>query len=186
MLPEIIFEILLFSVSVALAVTFNSYYPILAFIFGTALIFSSFLSFLWAPYVPSAKEKVKKMIKLAEINKGMKVYDLGAGNGILINEAAKQGADAIGYEISFPLVAYYFLRRKMGIVKGKLLWGNFFTKDVSDADIIFCYLLPHTMGVFHKKIYPNLKKGTKIIANAFPIKDLEPNKVVDNVYMYIK
>ena len=73
------------------------------------------ISFIWgyykgAPYVRSQKNRIKTMLELAQIRPGETVVDLGSGDGILIREAVKQGAKAIGVEIN-PLLAWYSKRK---------------------------------------------------------------------------
>ena len=185
MAPGIIFELILLSLSFILAQVLGSYWILLIPIAGLFLIISSFFAFYWAPFVSSNNAKVVTMIELAKIKKGERVYDLGAGNGKIINAAARKGAVATGFEISIPLVIYYYLKRLLGFVKGEVLWGNFFKKDISDADIVFCYLLSSTMSRVYQRLYKNLRPGTRVISNAFPIKELEPTKKVNEVFLYI-
>jgi len=146
---------------------------------------SSFYTFYWAPFVPSNKSRVKTMLEISNIKKGERVYDLGAGDGKIVDAATMLGAKATGFEISIPLVLYYYLRRMIGISRGELLWGNFFKKNISDADVVFCYLFPHTMNRFHQTIYKQLKPGTRIVSNAFEITELVPAKKINEVYLYI-
>src|SRR3989344_5032965 len=71
------------------------------------LIFYLCIAFITgAPFVPSTNPTAHAMIRLACIKPGMKVYDLGAGNGNLLFLAAKGGATAIGLEIN-PLLVFW-------------------------------------------------------------------------------
>ena len=185
MAPEIILELILIAISMFLAQAFNAYWALLLPIFGLLFFFSSFFAFYWAPYVPSNNSKLKTMLEISKIKKGERVYDLGAGDGKIIDGAAKLGAKATGFEISIPLVLYYYFKRMVGISKAEMLWGNFFKKNISDADVVFCYLFPHTMNKFHKTIYKQLKPGTRVISNAFEITSLVPVKKMNEVYLYI-
>ncbi len=123
-----------------------------------------------APFVPTPMKKVKKMVALAKIKKGQRVYDLGCGDGRFVYVAANEyGANATGIELS-PIV--YVLAKIRGFFwgsKAKIKFGNFKLFDLSDADVIFCYLLPDTL----KKIQPMLDKqfrpGTRIYSYAFEI-----------------
>ena len=58
-----------------------------------------------APYVPSEKAKVKKVLtKLYPIKHCDLLIDLGAGDGVVLQVAAKRGAKALGLEIN-PILA---------------------------------------------------------------------------------
>ena len=127
-----------------------------------------------APFVPTQMEQVKRMLKAAKLKKGMKVYDLGSGDGRLCHKANQiYGAQAVGYEYS-PLVwAWSQFLRLFWHSKAKLKYGNFWKQDISDADVIVSYLMPHSMKKMEKKLFPQLKKGTLIISHAFAIEGLK-------------
>jgi SAM-dependent methyltransferase len=132
-----------------------------------------------APFVPTEMEQVNRMLKAANLKPGMKVYDLGSGDGRLVYKASKDyGAKGVGYEFS-PLV--WALSKFLSLFwrsEAKLKFGNFWKKDLSDADVIFCYLLTHSMVRMQKIIWPTLKPGTLVVSNAFVMKDLKPWKKI--------
>lgn len=131
-----------------------------------------------APFLPTEMAQVERMLQAVEIKPGMKVYDLGSGDGRLVYKAAKKyKAKAVGYEFS-PLVWAWakFLSVFFWRSKAKLKFGNFWKKDLSDADIVFCYLLNHSMDRMKIHLIPQLKPGALIVSHAFVIRDLEPWK----------
>lgn len=131
------------------------------------------------PFVPTPMHSVHKVLEAAEIKKGQKVYDIGAGDGRFLHFAEKDyGANATGFELD-PFV--YFLaklRQWFWKWKGKVIHGNFEKYDISDADVILCYMLPKTLAKFQKKFDKELTKGTKIVSYAFHIGNWEPKKVI--------
>lgn len=130
-----------------------------------------------APFVPTQMKQVDRMLKAANLKKGMKVYDLGSGDGRLVHKASKEyGANAVGYEYSPFVWIWSQILRPFFRSKAKLKYGNFWRKDLRDADVIVCYLLPHSMKRMKKDILPNLKKDSLIISHAFSIPDLKPWK----------
>ncbi len=139
-----------------------------------------------APYVPTLKKNANTMLKLADIKKGMKVYDLGAGDGRLVERAAKKGANAVGYEISFALFVFFWLRKAVFMRKGKVIWGSIWRKDISDADIVMCFLMPRAMERFEKKKFGTMKKGARLVSNIFPLPNTKAEKTEKGVYLYIK
>ncbi len=46
------------------------------------------IGFIGAPYYPSQRKKVKKMIKAAGLRPGFIIADLGSGDGRIVEEAA--------------------------------------------------------------------------------------------------
>lgn len=123
-----------------------------------------------APFVPTPMKRVRKMVKLAKIKKGQKVYDLGCGDGRFVYVAANEyGAKATGIELS-PLVYLYALIRKLfWRSKAKIKFGNFKFFDLSDADVIFFYLLPDSLAKLQPALDKQLKSGTRIYSYAFKI-----------------
>ena len=137
------------------------------------------------PYVPTSARRMVHMLELADIKPGDIVYDPGCGDGRLLIEAAKSGATAIGYELSIPtlLLAKW---RTWTYPSVSVRYGDFWTKDYRDADVIFCYLLLDKMKEFEEKIWPTLKPGTRVISHAFPMPTIKPDKKIDRVMLYVK
>ncbi|MFH0837799.1 MAG: class I SAM-dependent methyltransferase [Patescibacteria group bacterium] len=162
--------------------TWISPYWIIAFL--TLLIAPGlYAAFTSGPFVPSARKRHKTMLKLAELTDSDVVYDLGCGDGRLVFSASRLSKRAIGYDLSIPLVLYGKML-SLFHPKARIRFGNLWRQDYSDATVIFCYLLPGAMKQFHKEVWPKLKKGTRVISNAFEIHDLKPIQKEDKVYLY--
>jgi len=148
----------------------------LSYVFLTLhLLFALFLFFLCiafitgAPFVASTNTVSKIMIRFARIKKGMKIYDLGSGNGKLLFLAAQKGAVAKGLEINPFLVLYSNIRTFFSPYRHQVhtYWKNFWTYDIRDADVVFIYLLPWRMETLERALITKLQKGTVIISNSF-------------------
>lgn len=130
-----------------------------------------------APFVPTPLRAVKKMLKISGLKKGDKVYDIGCGDGRVVYMAAKEyGADATGFELSPFIYAFARIRHFLWRSKAKIKFANFKTQDLSDADVIFCYLLPETLTKLEPKLSRELKPGARVISYAFPIAPWEEKK----------
>ncbi|MFW9821246.1 MAG: SAM-dependent methyltransferase [Candidatus Thorarchaeota archaeon] len=123
-----------------------------------------------APWVPTKMKKVRKMLTLAELQQNEVLYDLGCGDGrVLLTAARKFGAKAVGIEIS-PLfylwcqivITIFGLRSRV-----KIKYGNFFKYDMSEADVVICYLLQETNDKLEDKLLKELKPTARIISNTF-------------------
>lgn len=122
-----------------------------------------------APYVPSTNPVSEEMIRLAHLKKGMRVYDLGSGDGKLLFLAARSGADATGFEINPYLVALTRIKSLFHPARNlvHVSWKNFWRANLADADVVFIYLLPWKMDRLENKILRACKPKTVIISNSF-------------------
>lgn len=160
--------------------------PVIIFIGMIIISIPGFIGMVTgAPFVPTTKKTLKKMIDIADIQTGDKAFDLGCGDGRIVFAAAKAGAHATGYEVSVPT---YILAKFKSLFnqRSEISIKNFWSQDYKDADVIFCFLLTETMQKFYDRIWPDLKPGCKVVSHAFKMKQLEPAARVDNVVMYIK
>jgi SAM-dependent methyltransferase len=137
------------------------------------------------PYVPTTKERVQLMMKLAGVQPGDKAFDLGCGDGRLVFAAGKLGADAVGYELSVPtfLIAKV---RSLFFPNSSIRFGNYTKRGYRDADAIFCFLLSKPMEDFYREIWPTLKPGCRVVSNTFPIKPLTADCEEKGTYLYVK
>lgn len=143
------------------------------------LLISFYLTYFGGgPFYPTSDSSAKEILKLAKVKKGEKIYDIGAGDGRILNYAEKiYKAKAVGFEIN-PFVYFWARIRQFFGWKGKIILGDFKNHNLKDADKIFCYMLPRTLETFKKTFGKTLKKGTKIISYRFKIKGWKPNKTI--------
>jgi len=144
-------------------------------IFSIILVVLLAISLVWthprgAPWVPSSLSTVHQMLDLAEVKPDEMVYDLGCGDGrILVIAALKYRARAVGIELD-PLRWTWcqFLITILGLRdKVRILYGDFFKHDLSQAEIVTCYLLPDTNKNLQAKLLQELQPGTRVVSNTF-------------------
>jgi ribosomal protein L11 methylase PrmA len=140
--------------------------------FGLFLLLSFFVFFIAgffrSPFVPSNRKTIEKMLKVAKIKKGEKVFDLGCGDGRIIIRAEKEfGAKATGFEVSILVWLLAQANRLLKFSKVKIFRRNFFQVDLRKADVIFCYLLPEAMKKLSPKFKKELKPGARVVSAAF-------------------
>ncbi|MBN1328138.1 MAG: class I SAM-dependent methyltransferase [Candidatus Heimdallarchaeota archaeon] len=137
-----------------------------------------------APWVPTRLKKVRKMLLLANVQPGELVYDLGCGDGrVLVMAVREFKARAIGIEIDLIrflwcqfLISILFLRRKV-----KVIYGDLFDRDLSDADVVFCYLLQSTNNKLEKKLIEELSPDARVVSNTFYFNGI-PMTAMDTEY----
>ena len=126
----------------------------------------------WSPWWRTNRKTARRALSLAKLSKKDIVYELGSGEGIVLITAAKEfGARGVGIEID-PLRFYIseLLVWKSGLRnKIKLKKGNFFELNISDASVVFVYLVPKTLKKLLPKFKKELRKGTKIVSYRYEI-----------------
>lgn len=139
---------------------------------------------LAAPWVPLWKKDVYRMLDLAKIREGEIVCDLGAGDGrLLIVAAQNYGAKGLGFEISIlPYLIGCFKIYIKGLNRRiNFKFSNFFSQDISQADVICLFLTPAGMEKLKPKLEKETKKGVRILSFAFGVKGWQPTLVDDSV-----
>jgi len=149
---------------------------ILLFLINIVLNGSSLLSYFigGAPFLPTPITTLKTMISLADIQSGELVYDLGCGDGRLLIEAnLAYKARAVGIEISFIFCWIARINANLHQARITVLQDDLMKIDFSDADVIFCYLMPQQLNLLKKK-FSFLKKGCRIISLRFEVPGWKP------------
>ena len=126
------------------------------------------LSKLWAPFLPSSQKKVQVMMKLADIQPWDVLYELWSGDGrILRASLLYHPKKIVGYELSRILIVYSRVLNYIRKEQIQYKRVDLFTQDFSDADVIFCFLLPVAVKRVEEQIWPTLKPWTKLLTNIF-------------------
>lgn len=131
------------------------------------------------PYVPSKKSLIKEIFKYINPQKNQIFYDLGCGDGRIVFFLEKNYSLAgQGFEIS--LLPYLIAKvwRYIGKYQSKILFKDFFQANLSDANLVYCYLFPETVSKLYQKLKKECKSGTILISNTFQIKDLSPTEII--------
>lgn len=141
------------------------------------LITYAYGSWRGAPWVPSKKLDVERFIKLAQISEGKIVYDLGCGDGRILQAVVDSGAEARGLELSLLpfLIAKIKLFKKRK--KCHIEYGDFWFKNLGEADVIYIFLMPKIYEKLVTKFKAELKKGTKVVSYVWPLPGMEPIKI---------
>lgn len=120
----------------------------------------------WAPWWRTKKNVARAAFKMVNLKKGDVVYELGSGEATALMVAVKDfHAKGVGIEID-PL-RYWFSKftvwRKGMNKEITLIRGDIFKENLSDATVIYAYLVPKTLNRLIPKFKKELKKGTPII-----------------------
>lgn len=124
-----------------------------------------------APYLPTKKRDVERMIKLAGIKPGERIYDLGCGDGRIVFAAAKAGAEAIGAEV-FILPYLYARLKSIWHKNSAILYGDYYNFDLAGADAVFVFLTPKAYPKLARKLERELRPGARVVVSCWPIDQL--------------
>jgi len=148
------------------------------------------LFFTRVPLISTPFPVIRKMIELADLKPGQKVYDLGCGRGNILFVAEKKGVHCTGYDLLRPALWIAKLKKKWKKSSVEFHCADFFKADLRDGDVIFCYLWPSIMERFQREKWGELKRGTRVISHGFEMKTLRPVQVEKigraTVYVYQK
>lgn len=141
-----------------------------------AIFIPTMIAFLTgAPWVPTPEERVKRVLALAKIKPGERVYDLGCGDGRMVHLASKlYGADAVGLELSPLVYALARIRNFFLRSKSRILFRDFRGINYSNADALVFYLLPNVLKIMRHKFERELKPGSRVVSYAFEIEGWKP------------
>ena len=133
-----------------------------------------------APYVASPERVVERMLELANIKPGEKVYDLGCGDGVILIAAVElYKAKAVGVEISPKLVAKARSSiRKAGIeAEARVIQGDLLNVDISPADVVTLYLGTQLNEELRPRLEKYLKPGARVVSHDYAIPGWKPAKI---------
>lgn len=145
-----------------------------------------------ALYVSTTRTRISAIIDALPMENGQILVDLGCGDGRFLRQAWKKyNVKAIGFEVN--LLAYIKAKiLSVGLKQIEIRWESFWSQNMADADIVFCYLYPDVMRKLSTKLKSELKPGTLIVSCNFALPGFKPLRVLrpqgalhnDPVYMY--
>ena len=152
-----------------------------------------------APYYATPELVVDRMLKLADLKPGERMFDLGSGDGrIVIMAARKYRADATGVEFDGSLFKQSMQRiKRLGLSStARIIHGDLLAQDYSSADVLIIYLLPVANAKLMPILEKQLKKGARVVSHNSEFSDWSPVKVDDvendgeghrhRLYLYVR
>ena len=130
-------------------------------------------------WVPTPDEVVERMLRMAQVTANGYVVDLGAGDGkIAIAAAKKFGARALGIEYNQDMARHAQRNaEKAGVTaRAKIVQGDIFASDFTQATVITMYLLP----ALNLKLRPQLlqmRPGTRVVSHSFNMEDWNADEI---------
>lgn len=155
---------------------------------NTVLFWICFYVLLWNGYfllfnkgipnittAPAIRRKIVEILRedcASQGNGSYNVIDLGAGNGSLTRSIARGLPQAQVTGIDICSIANFKARMMMrlsGLRNLEHKRADFYDCDISKADAVVMFLLGSLMGRIREKLESDLKDGTLVISNKFPV-----------------
>lgn len=143
-------------------------------------------------YVPTPDDVVDAMCKMAKVTKNDVVFDLGCGDGRLVNRAVKfhNAKRGVGIDLDPELVKESKENaKKMGVDdKVEFRIGDVLKiKDLSDADVVLLYMGEDINKLLKPILQKTLKPGARVVSHRFTMGDdwkPERTESVNSTAMY--
>ncbi|MCR4313958.1 MAG: protein-L-isoaspartate O-methyltransferase [Candidatus Uhrbacteria bacterium] len=123
---------------------------------------------LSVPWVRTHGGMSRRMLELAGFKPGMRVLDLGSGDGSIVFQAVAMGGEGIGMERLRPLVLYSrLLSSRLGQGRATFRRGNILKDELPEADIVTAYLFPKVNRRLEPRLRERFPAGTRVVSRDF-------------------
>jgi SAM-dependent methyltransferase len=160
----------------------------MVFLFALGVVWVIVPAFFGPPSRPTALNRIRKALKLANLRTGETLYDLGAGDGrVLLIAAQEFGAKAVGIEIG-PVQCALIGVRVIASGTGEsiqLKWGNYFNADLHTADVVFVYATSREMIRLARHLGRQMKPGARVVSISADFPEWEPSKFDEEDLIFV-
>jgi SAM-dependent methyltransferase len=141
-------------------------------------------------WVPTPPQLIDSFFELAPVTASDVVYDLGSGDGRLLFAALEKGAGkCVGIDIDPDCVdtAREAAKNKGVGEQVTFIEGDVLNQDLSGATVLLVYLLQSGIAFLRPKFEMELRPGTRIVVETYPVQGWKPvkTKKVINRYFYL-
>jgi hypothetical protein len=165
------------------------------FFFGFFLLLF-ILTLLWIlvpalyglPSVPTKPDRIRKALKMVNLQSNETLYDLGAGDGRVLLIAAREfGARSIGIEIGPVQCVLIWLRAIASGFGDKITvtWENYLKADLRKADVVFIYATSQEVMKVAPHLEKQLKQGVRVVSISADFPGWEPSAFDDHDLIFV-
>ena len=157
-------------------------------IFLITLLWILVPAFYGLPSVPTRLDRIRKALKLVNLQPDEILYDLGAGDGRVLLIAAREfGAQAVGTEVGPIQCALIWLRAVSSGFGDKIQiqWENFFKADLSTADVVFVYATSKEVTRLASYLEKQMKRGSRVVSISADFPEWEPSNFDERDLIFV-
>lgn len=157
------------------------YLATITFFIYTILVFKK-----GAPYVPTAKKEILRMLEMVKPKKNDLLVDLGSGDGRILFQAAKSGCRCVGIEINPTL---YWLSKIISKIKRlnnvSIIRDDLWNFNLAPVNVLTLFFIPSKMDRLMKKIKKEMMPGSRVVSNVFQFPNWQYSEKSGKMYLYI-
>jgi SAM-dependent methyltransferase len=132
-------------------------------------------------YEPSSEDVVGVMLEIAKVGKNDLVYDLGCGDGRIVNAAAqKAGARGVGVDLDPERIKESLENARKANVTDRVQFfqQDLFQTEIGKATVVMLYLYPEVNLKLRPKLFRELKPGTRVVSHSHDMETWEPDQTI--------
>ena len=137
----------------------------------------------WPFWAATSDERIDEALRLAGLQPGERLLDLGCGDGrVLLRAAEDFGAEVTGIELDPELAETARSLLDAAGVKATVLEADFETAPI-DADVVFAFLSPATL----QRLLPRLSglaPTSRVVTTGYPVPGWLPHDLGERVFLY--
>lgn len=124
-----------------------------------------------APWVPLRAPDMRLLATALGDIEGKEVWDIGCGDGRIVELVARNGGRGVGYEISLLPLMMYGVRWAVSPVRShmKLRVVDLFHIKTWNADVVVMYLMPGTYEKLAPVLARELREGAEVISATWKV-----------------
>lgn len=137
-----------------------------------------------APFVPTPRPVVERMLEVAEVGPEDVVYDIGCGDGRMVITAAKKfRARGVGIDIDATLIEECRAgARREGVEElVRFLHMDAVKAHLTEATVLALYLLPESLETLEPLFDKDLAAGVRIVSHNYKIPGWDDRLVLSEV-----
>jgi hypothetical protein len=147
-----------------------------------------FVVFRGAPYVPSRKREIAQAFEeLYPLGEDDTLVDIGSGDGVVLREASRRGAQAIGYELN-PVLVLISKLLSLNDPNVRIYLADFWWVHLPlETTVVYTFGESRDITRMAEKVSleaKRLQKPLAFISYGFAVPDLPAIKQVGAYYLY--